>query len=293
MIIKNISKLAENKNRSLICPIGLSIGVKNYLFVNFIDKSKKAKLGYYDLLIEDKKKILKVNNFTELKNINKLTIFNDGCIITSIVKNKNSLIFFGSSFKKKNKLDYSLKPYYFKTNLKFKLKSKPKLLFNNEFKNFRFIGGVSCLKEKNIYTIYYSIGNNWYIHQKNKKYPIYKVYYTKTKNFKKYSFNKKPLIDFIDKNDEYGIGRPSRLDLKNSLILFSVRNKQNYYSQKICRIKNNKITRFNLRLSNNNKFKLNINNICYGHFFKYKNKKIIIFNNNNLKKASIYCGYLP
>lgn len=292
MIIKNISKLAQNKNKSFICPIGLSIGVKNYLFLSSVDKSKKAKLCYYDLLIEDKKKTLKVKNFNELNNINKLTIFNDGCIITSILKNKNSLIFFGASFKKENKLDYRLKPYYFKTNLKFKLKSKPKLLFNNKFKNFRFAGGINCLTKKNVYTIYYSLGNNWYIQNRNKKYPIYKVYYAKTKNFKKYSFNKKPLIDFIDKNDEYAIGRPSRLDFKNSLILFSVRNKKNYYSQKICRVKNNKITRINLRLSNNNKFKLNINNICYGYFFKYKNKKIIMFNNNNLKKASIYYGYL-
>jgi hypothetical protein len=292
MIIKNISKLVDKKNKSLICPVGLKIGNKNYLFFSSIDKSKKAKLGYCNLLIEDKKKILKVNNFTELKKINKLGIFKDGCIITSILKDKNTLIFFCASFKKKNKLDYKLKPYFFKTNLNFELKNKPKLLFNNEFKNFRFAGSVSCLKEKNTYTIYYSIGNNWYIHNKNKKYPIYKVYHTKTKNFKKYSFNKKPLIDFVDKNDEYGIGRPSRLDLKNNLMLFSVRNKKNYYSQKICRVNNNKITRINLRLSNNNKFKLNIDNICYGCFFKYKNKKIILFNNNNLKKASIYCGYL-
>ena len=291
MIIKNISKLVGKKNKSFICPVGLKIGDKNYLFFSSVDKSKKAKLGYCDLLIEDKKKILKVNNFTELKKINKLRIFKDGCIITSILKDKNTLIFFCSSFKKKNKLDYKLKPYFFKTNLNFELKNKPRLLFNNKFKNFRFTGSVSCLKQENIYTFYFSIGNSWYLHNK-KKYPIYKVYFAKTKNFKKYSFKKKPLIDFIDINDEYGIGRPSRLDLRNNLMLFSVRNKKNYYSQKICRIINNKITRINLRLSKKNKFKLNINNICYGYFFKYKTKKIVLFNNNNLKKASIYCGYL-
>lgn len=291
MNIKKISKLTNNKNKSFICPIVLKIGTKNYLFFSFIDKSNKAKIGYYDLFIEDQKMSIKKENFTKFDEINKLKIFKDGCIATSILKDKNSLIFFCSAFKKQDKLNYRLKSYYFKTNLSFELKSKPKLLFNKKFRNFKFVGSAFCLKEKNIFTIYYSIGNDWLI-DKKKKYPIYKVYSAKTKNFKIYLYNKRPLIDFIGKDGEYGIGRPSRLDLKNNLMLFSVRNRKNYYSQRICRVKNNKITRVNLILSNKNKYKLNINNVCYGTFFKYKNKKIVLFNNNNLKKASIYYGYL-
>lgn len=291
MIIKNISRITNNKNKSFFCPMVLNMGIKNYLFFSFIDKSNKAQIGSYDLLIEDQKMSIKKKSFTKFDKINKLRIFKDGCIITSILKDKNSLIFFCSVFKKQNILDYKLKPYYFKTNLKFELKSKPKLLFNGKFKNLKFVASSFCLKEKNIFTIYFSVGNDWFINKK-KKYPIYKVYSAKTTNFRKYFYNKRPLIDFIGNNDEYGIGRPSRLNLKNNLILFSVRNKKNYYSQRICKVKNNKTTRVNLILSNKNKFKLNINNICYGTFFKYKNKKIVLFNNNNLKKASIYYGYL-
>ena len=292
MIIKNISKLTNKKNISFFCPIGLNIGIKNYLFFSFIDKSKKGKIGYYKLLVDEQKLIIKEKNFSILNKINNLKIFKDGYIVTSIIKDNNLLIFFCSVFNKMNKLDYKLKSYYFKTNLKFELISKPKVLFNNEFENFKFVGSAYCLKGKKNYTLYYSIGNDWLIHNKKKKYPIYKVYSAKTTNFKTYLFDKKPLIDFIGKDGEYAIGRPSRLDLKNNLILFSVRNKKNYYSQRICRLKNNKITRINLILSNKNEYKLNINNICYGSFFKYKNKKIVLFNNNNLKKASIYYGYL-
>lgn len=291
MIIKNISKLTKKKNISFFCPIGLNIGIKHYLFFSFIDKYRKAKIGYYELLVEEEKLIRKEKNFTKLNKINNLKIFKDGCIVTSIIKDKNLLIFFCSVFKKNNKFDYKLKSYYFKTNLKFELKSKPKVLFNKEFENFKFVGSAYCLKEKNIYTIYYSIGDDWLIHNKKKKYPIYKVYSAKTRNFKTYLYNKKPLIDFITKKGEYAIGRPSRLDLKSNLILFSVRNKKYYYSQKICRLENNRIKRLNLIL-NKNEYKLSINNICYSSFFKYKNKKIILFNDNNLKKASIYYGYL-
>lgn len=292
MIIKNISKLTNKKNISFFCPIGLNTGIKNYLFFSFIDKYKKGKIGYYKLIVDGQKLIIKEKNFSKLNKINNLKIFKDGYIVTSIIKDKNLLIFFCSVFNKINKLDYKLKSYYFKTNLEFELISKPKILFNNEFENFKFVGSVCCLKGKKNYTLYYAIGDNWLIHNKKKKYPIYKVYSAKTSNFKTYSYNKKPLIDFISKDGEYAIGRPSRLDLKNNLILFSVRNKKNYYSQRICRLKNNKITRINLILSNENEYKLNINNICYGSFFEYKNKKIILFNNNNLKKSSIYYGYL-
>jgi len=291
MIIKNISRITNNENISFICPMVLNIGTKNYLFFSFVDKSNRAKIGYYDLLIEDQKINMKEKSFTKFDKINKLKIFKDGCIVTSILKDRNSLIFFCSVFKKQHRLNYKIKSYYFKTNLKFELKSKPKLLFNSKFQNFKIVGGTFCLKEKNIFTIYYSIGNDWLI-DKKKKYPIYKVYSAKTTNFKTYLYNKRPLIDFIGKDGEYAIGRPSRLDLKNNLMLFSVRNRKNYYSQRICKVKNNKITRVNLILSNKNKYKLNINNVCYGTFFKYKNKKIVLFNNNNLKKASIYYGYL-
>jgi hypothetical protein len=292
MIIKNISKLTNKKNISFFCPIGLNIGIKNYIFFTFVDKFKKGKIGYYELLVDEQKFIIKEKNFSKLNKINNLKIFKDGYIVTSIIKDKNLLIFFCSVFNKINKLDYKLKSYYFKTNLKFELISKPKVLFNNEFENFKFVGSAYCLKGKKNYTLYYSIGDDWLIHNKKKKYPIYKVYSAKTMNFKTYIYNKKPLINFIGKDGEYAIGRPSRLDLKNNLILFSVRNKKNYYSQRICRLKNNKITRINLILSNKNEYKLNISNICYGSFFKYNNKKIILFNNNNLKKASIYYGYL-
>jgi hypothetical protein len=292
MIIKNISKLTNKENISFFCPIGLNIGIKNYIFFTFVDKFKKGKIGYYELLVDEQKFIIKEKNFSKLNKINNLKIFKDGYIVTSIIKDKNLLIFFCSVFNKINKLDYKLKSYYFKTNLKFELISKPKVLFNNEFENFKFVGSAYCLKGKKNYTLYYSIGDDWLIHNKKKKYPIYKVYSAKTMNFKTYIYNKKPLINFIGKDGEYAIGRPSRLDLKNNLILFSVRNKKNYYSQRICRLKNNKITRINLILSNKNEYKLNISNICYGSFFKYNNKKIILFNNNNLKKASIYYGYL-
>ena len=89
-------------------------------------------------------------------------------MLPQLWKDNNLLIFFCSVFNKINKLDYKLKSYYFKTNLKFELISKPKVLFNNEFENFKFVGSAYCLKGKKNYTLYYSIGNDWLIHNKKK-----------------------------------------------------------------------------------------------------------------------------
>ena len=94
MIIKNISRITNNENISFICPMVLNIGTKNYLFFSFVDKSNRAKIGYYDLLIEDQKINMKEKSFTKFDKINKLKIFKDGCIVTSILKDRNSLIFF-------------------------------------------------------------------------------------------------------------------------------------------------------------------------------------------------------
>ena len=195
-----------NSHSSIPTPIIINDKIRIYYSAR--NKSGQSLPSFFETELEDPTKITYVHD-QPIFDLGKPGTFDDnGVLLCSIVKSNNSYYMFYAGFEICNQVRYRLLSglaFSDDDGITFKRLSNVPIL-DRVNKEYLFRGGPFCLKDKNIFRLWYCSGESW-IRIKDKDYPKYEISYLETKDIS--NWKSKPVKQIqLSELDEHAFGRP-------------------------------------------------------------------------------------
>lgn len=174
------------------------------VFYGTRNKKNQSSIGYADLEIKEKIKILK-NSRKKSLSLGKLGHFDDnGVLPSTIIKHKNYFYMYYIGWQPRQTTRYSLIAglCVSKNGIEFKRYSESPILSNNNIEPISILTAPCVIKLKNKFYMWYVSGIKW----KNKNYPLYDIKFATSKNGINWFQTKKTCLKL--KRNERALARP-------------------------------------------------------------------------------------